>query len=36
MGKRSQLQWLQWVKNYLDFWLEVVIPPQALPAVKIV
>ena len=33
MGKRSLLQW---VKNYLDFCLEIEIPPQALPAVKMV
>lgn len=34
-GERLQGQQLPWVTNYLDFWLAVVIPPQALPAAKI-
>lgn len=34
-GERLQGQRLPWVTNYLDFWLAVVIPPQALPAAKI-
>lgn len=33
VGKHLPLQWLT---NYLDFWLEIAIPPQALPAANTV